>query len=664
MRLPPLDNRPSVWPLPVMGHWVLLTERAMEMEAKAGGSDAFLQMLKRWREVASAGRFAEVSALLRRRIGARALTFLWLNDEQIGLRLLNLRMLELLKEGQKPRLTRLTLIQLIQLYFRHFDRLNACDKLANGVLLERLQKYLHEQLELMPEPKQSLPAKDILSVLKHEGRWLLNLNGPLELVNRVHEQGRELSEAFVTYGLGGFDTGRYADICRAHFYLETLRGLRLGAWDPVLDELLKPSVNKAPYEDDKRIGHVALEIMIDRAGDDPSESWKNFILNLAGDPRISSSAVNYREWWMPLGEARISKVRSWLSKEDLRLFLQAVEQYGIEANDLELQRMFPARKLFLEGLFKLKLIRNTRLMLGARALNAVNKILGSEVKTNFARMDSSMSDKAVIYLDCGDFHLIEGSHNFKIWLYLAAPGEMLNSYDKTTFSHYDLTKNIPKHYNNLYPTLPYVAFTHHRGSWQKNVFQFLGDNGIGLDIEQLISRQDYKVYLRNFGMPVVNAKKVHVPTAIPQPAQIVSPHAIQSDRPVDTKLPTYPISNAPHVQKQLGVEPNYPSASRLTRQPKIALKRSSKHETEADLIRNSIEHLSPQALEVLRYFANNPGDKARYTANTLGIQTREVNQLLFGPLKKLCKQDAAFGWTVLPAVDAVLDKLFLDPENT
>ncbi|ABP79166.1 conserved hypothetical protein [Stutzerimonas stutzeri A1501] len=137
----------------------------------------------------------------------------------------------------------------------------------------------------------------------------------------------------------------------------------LGDSDPVLDELLKPSVAKAPFEGARRIGHVALEILIDRAGQEAGEVWQNFILNLAGDPRISSSAVNFREWWQPLGEERIQKVRGWLSKEDLRLFLQAVEQYGLETANMEMQRMFPARKRFLEGLFKLKLIRNTRLLL-------------------------------------------------------------------------------------------------------------------------------------------------------------------------------------------------------------------------------------------------------------------------------------------------------------
>ncbi|MEN1354777.1 EH signature domain-containing protein, partial [Pseudomonas aeruginosa] len=115
----------------------------------------------------------------------------------------------------------------------------------------------------------------------------------------------------------------------------------------------------------------------------------------AGDPRISRNSPNYREWWQFLGEERVQKVRGWLSKEDLRLFLQAVEQFGIETQNDDLQRMFPARKQFLEGLFKLKLIRNTRLLLGGRAQHSVKRILGKDVQTSLASMDGQMNDKAV-----------------------------------------------------------------------------------------------------------------------------------------------------------------------------------------------------------------------------------------------------------------------------
>ncbi|HBP6668268.1 EH signature domain-containing protein [Pseudomonas aeruginosa] len=645
MNLPPIDNRPGDWSPAVIEGWVRLVEKANRMKAKVGGSDAFERMLARFRDMASSGRFDGLKELLGRRLGARALTWLWLHDEVIGSRLFNERMLDALIEHQQPRLSRLTMIQLIQLYFRHFDRLDERDKQVESSLRGRLELHLLDQLQRLPARRQAL-GTDPLATLNREGEWLLTLDGPLILAKTVREQGSELAKTFEAFGLSGFDVGRYGDICRAHFYLEVLRQLQPGEWDEVLDELLKPSVSKAPYEGDKRIGHVALEIMIDRAGDEPGNVWQDFILSLAGDPRIASSAQNFREWWKPLGEERISKVRGWLSKEDLRLFLQAVEQYGIESRNDDLQRMFPARKRFLEGLFKLKLIRNTRLLLGARAKHSVKRILGTEVKTSFASMDGQMSDKAVIYLDCGDFHLVEGSHSFKIWVYLAAPGESLRTYERNNFSHFDLINTIPATYEKLYPGLPYDAFVHTPYTWQNKVFAFLADNGIEVDVEQLLSREDYQLQLRRFGIPVVKAKR----TVVPSP---VSPRAVQTafssstvargdrDSRAPRSVPAEPVSErAESVDSPVGDK--VLAASTAT---PATINQSPRNEasTVSDGIKR-IASLKPSALKVLRYFADNPGDKVRYAANVLEVEAREINQILYGPLKGMCVQDSNFGW--------------------
>lgn len=706
MKLPPIDNRPAEWPQPVIDSWQALTERVKRMEARMGESDAFERTLATFRNMVSTGRFDGLRPLLQRRLAARALTWLWLNDPVCGPRLLNVRMLDTLLETQHPRLTRLTLVQLIQLYFRVFDQLDGYDKHSEVGLCERLQEHLLDQLKRMPEQRHPFPRKDVLSALKADGAWLLDLDGPLNLIRQVRQQGTELAQAFSDHGLEGFDTGRYGDICRAHYYLETLRGLPPGEWHEVLDELLKPSVNKAPYEGGKRIGHAALEIMIDRAADDPGEAWQNFILSLAGDPRIASTAPNYRQWWQPLGEARIAKVRGWLSKEDLRLFLQAVEQYGIETRNTELMRMFSARKVFLEGLFKLKLIRNTRLLLGRTAQESVKRILGSDVKSSFARMDGIMADKAVIYLDCGDFYLVEGSHNFKIWVYLAEPGNLLRSYERTKFEHHDLTRIVPGDYTKLYPQLPHTAVPHMTG-WQRKVIGFLADHGIGLDIEKLFTPEDYQVFIRREGIPYVNPNKVVVPA--PRTLKEAEPQKKFTTREIPFAEPSVsrfapkppprpsspgPLANAAMPSPATPLKSdrgNSPAATLSSKTPSVvrSIREQNKasaeagdtgqtgsqtreaaagrgsviptsgklNEAEATLVKK-IAQLSEPALDVLRYFAANPGDKARYAGNVLDMDVCEVNRLLYGPLKKLCTQDSSFGWTVPPEVEEILPRLF------
>lgn len=707
MRVPPIDNRPGEWPGGVMQSWTRLLTRAQQLEGKAGGSDAFAQMLATLREMVRTGRFDGFKRLLAKRLAARALTWLWLHDEVIGPRLLNVQLLNTLTEAQQPRLTRITLVQLIQLYFRFFDRLDERDKTAEQSLRAVVEAHVQAQLQLLPTPRMPSLRPDALTQLKQHGHWLLGLDGPFALARHVREQGSELAVTFEAYGLAGLDTGRYGDICRAHFYLETLRGLAPGEWDEVLDELLKPSVSKAPYEGDKRIGHAALEILIDRAGDAPGDAWQNFILNLAGDPRIASSSPNYRQWWLPLGETRINQVRGWLSKEDLRLFLQAVEQYGNESGKEDLQRMFPARKTFLEGLFRLGLIRHTRLMLGGIAQQSVRRIMGAEVKTNFAKMEGTMNDKAAIYLDCGDFHLVEGSHSFKIWVYLAQPGPAMKSYDRNLFSHSDLTIELPKAYKKTHPGLGYQAVTHN-GTWQRKVFDFLAENGIGVDIEQMLTREEYRSYLNRYGVPEVQRNKVNVPSVQPSQLPVSSTHAVpvepfpQSSRSAPEaashsfgasvprlmnesraadKASEISDVNSTRVQNKAIAQADYPdggpvsgeypgagiapgdssspSISPISQRPAtVRFAAEPMNENGDSGWAGRIERLPKSAIAVMRYFAFNPGDQVRFASNVLEIEIREIKRLLHGPLHTFCEQDSSFGWTVSSQAIAVLNKRF------
>lgn len=616
----------SLWSDQTLSDWDLLIEKTRQLGEASSQTSAFEEMMSHIQKI---GDSKELPALLQRRPAARALTSLWNNkdDPTKDRPPLNTQLLDTLIQAQQPRLSRLTLLQLLQIYFQHFDLLDGPGSKDKTSLCQHLQEHLVQQLQKQPP----LDPSSTLGQMQENASELLDREGPGKLVRRVRAQGLELEQALKAYGLEGLDTGRYGDVCRAHYFLDTLRELPVGENHKVFTELLKPAVSKAPYQQNKRIGHAALEILIDRATDDPGENWQDFIMSLAGDPRIASSATNYREWWRPLGEERIAKVRGWLSKEDLRLFLQAVEQYGEEKEKTELQRMFPARKVFLEGLFRQNLIRSTRLMLGDKAQEGVRKFLkdkDKDVKTNFASLTSSnnMSDKAVIYLDCGDFHLIEGSHVFKIWAYMAAPSRMLQNYDQTSFSHDELTKVIPEQYQKSYPDLPYGAWTHtvrkdsnyvFRGAWQGKVISFLAQQGISLDWEQLFTQDDYRYFLKHEGLPWVNPAKTRIP-------------APQYDRPVETSAPTVASTAIPRVAPA-----HSPKRPDHTRPPASSTKVSTPRRS-----------LSPKAQAVLQYFTDNPGDKARYAATILDMDTQEVNRLLYGPLKPWCVQDKNHGWIV------------------
>jgi len=499
-RLPATD-----WTTNSLKNWQVLTARAEALQKGAGKGDNFEQVVEELRYAISIADGSRIKRIISDRVGARAITYLWLEDVST-LKSLNPRSLSLLVECQQPRLSQIPLINLVDLYFRYFDQLSKHLRDNDSDTLEVLSDLIVDQLKRLPDQKV-VNDFSVLHNLKRNVNELLVKDAPALVVHQTKKKRLELDEYFKKIGLIGFDKGRFGDICRAFYYLDTLKEIPAGEYHQVFAELEKPDVNMAIYEGNLRIGHRAIEILIDRSPADPGEIWRNFILNIAGDPRIASTASGYRQWWLPLGEGRIEKVRGWLSREDLKLFLKAVQQYAKESGDENLQRMFPARKKFLEGLFDQDLIKSTRLMLGSKAKYGVKKILRGEMKSSYIDLGGNMSDKAVIYLNCGQFHVIQGSHSFKIWLYLDVPGRQIADYGVTYLDHDDLTKRIPNEYRKEHPGLPMASITHHPGTWRNNVIQFLADNGIELDIEQLMTKSDYKAYMQRFGMPVLRKKR-------------------------------------------------------------------------------------------------------------------------------------------------------------
>jgi len=531
-------------------------------------------------------------------------------------------------------LTRTTLLQVCQLYFQKFDELDEVD----AGLFQSVESVIRSQLQKIPQSQRALSSQDPITALQKNYDWLVDIEGPAALSNKVRKSGDELEQRFSRLGLVGYDTGRYGALCRAHYYIETLNDVPVGEWHQVFDELLKPSVSRAPYGEGKRIGHAALEIIIDRAGSEVSETWQDLVIGIAGDPRIKSSSTDYREWWKPLGEARVEKVRGWLSREDLKLFLKALEQYGIESGKADLKRMFPARKRFLEGLYEQKLIRNTRLMLGHAAEGIVKRLLGDEIKTNFATLEGTLADKAIIYLDCGDFHLVEGSHSFKIWVYLAKPGTLVSSYDFTSFNHGDLTHATPSQYRAMYD-LPYEAVTHN-GTWQSKVINFLADHGIEMDIESLLTKPEYRGHLATYGYPVAKSSKARVPEPreLPDHLKVKAPNHYPRRAPPqyqDLFSQNRPTSAADKFLR------GRPSTSATYREgvPGPSARRERKA---------GINDLSENEKTILGYLAHNPGAKARHVAVLLGFSLKDLVTMFTGPLEKYVQRKDMHTWVVKP----------------
>lgn len=526
--------------------WNSLTLQTKKIADGAGQGEEFKALEQQINRYVMYDQKEKLKQILIKRKGVRVLTQLWIDKEEVRKNSLNEETIDYI-QAKHPKLGMSSLMNLISLVYRYFDAL------VDGNIFNRLTQWLNQQIEQRLKDRKNT-SDTILSVL-NQAKWLFDLTAPKALVNLAKQNHLDLNEQLKKLRLNELPQGRFLDICHAQYYLDTLKEIPVGEQHDVLHELLKQDVATMPFEEGKRIGHIALEIIIDRSAGAPSEIWQNFVLNLAGDPRIANTATNYRQWWKPIGESRVKAVTSWLAKEDLRLFLGAIEEYANYTGDEALNRMFPARKRFLEGLYEHGFVRNARLMLGNQAEHTVKRVLGKSLTTSYINL-RGMTQTSIIYLDCGDFHIIEGSHNFKLWIYMGLPSEKLNDYSLSELNHSSLTHSFPQEFKKNYPKGELMPIQHSPTSWQKNAIDFLTQNGIELDLEKLFYKDEYRRYISRYGLPVLGRKEkveieVEAKTEATQSLESLILHVLDVHQPINSNSITNILAQEFELRKSV-----------------------------------------------------------------------------------------------------------------
>ncbi|WP_374041653.1 EH signature domain-containing protein [uncultured Thalassolituus sp.] len=293
-------------------------------------------------------------------------------------------------------------------------------------------------------------------------------------------------------GLLNYTSGRFLAVAKNIHYLATLRSLKPGEDHRVLKEVQKSAVYDSLYEDGFLLGHEVLKILISRAEEGHiSDKWMNVIMAIAGDPRVSKQNERYIRWWSQMPESLIRKVRGWLSKLDLRLFLEALKNYAVVSNDQDLSRMYPSRKKFLEGLLKQELIISTRLFLTEGARDYLYRHYKKEHLPSFSIVDG---DKSIIYFSMPGVHIVEGTHMCKFWIYrkLSDSAAVFN-YNRNRFVYSELTNGMNLSMVKQKVGKALAAVTHN-GSWQVKVLKELHKVGVEFDPEPLLLRHDYIKY--------------------------------------------------------------------------------------------------------------------------------------------------------------------------
>ena len=455
-----------------------IKERARELyQAVTGGSD-LVGELRRGKDI-------------------RALIWMWLEFESIYKRLLPGTRIFKRFEEIRPKLSKLALYDLTLFHLQYFDDINGFDSLCD---------FLKRQYQ-----KQTFSGESDLAKIQHFREIIFNPNGPEFLAEDAESCNKPLNTVIREVGLPGGRAGRFYQACTNHYYLNRLEKLDIGEDSPLFAELVQKQVAEAAFKDGLYIGHALINILIGKvlqAGVEMPENWMKIILSIAGDPRVPSAASSYQTWWSMIDPHYIASVRGWLSRFDLGLFLKAIDAFARRRGKEDLQRMFPARKVFLEGLFELGLVKNTRLFVGRSAHRfLLNNYRQSELPSYAHLADN---DKCIIYMQVGDYHIIEGSHSSYLWIYDRLPSQQhIHNYNVGSFGVRELGVGLREIYeqefhrrqNALLDDRSLFPFRIQHNptnlSWQRSALKALHYCGLDIDAETVLTEEDYQ-YLRQW----------------------------------------------------------------------------------------------------------------------------------------------------------------------
>lgn len=464
------------------------------VKRKAGnGSDGFKNAWRKLIQVSLRGESHKLTDHINSPIEVRAFTYLLAASDEFSESVrLSSSMLDHLLSVRSP-LTRLSLTQLIRAFFVRFDLL------ADKKDIEGWCEFIKQQLANIntgsgaSELKRYTQYKDII----------FSPYGPSKVVKFSQRENIDFDGMLPRFGLTGFADGRFLTLCRYQYYLETLKSIPVGEKHAVLAEMCKSEVLNSPYTHEKQLGHVILEILIDRSeGSSISQSWQNTILTIAGDPRVPKSSPNYQQWWVLLGEKRISLMRGWLSRFDLKLFLKVLEQSAKDGGNSDMERMFESRKIFMEGLLEQGLVVESRLFLSGYAEVYLRRHYDRRELPEYARVLSHQT--SMIYLNLsGRVHMLEGSHSFRLKLFDRLPSAAkLSDYGVKVVDDSDLRSAIIHQYEHEFDDATgYRDLTHDiHLNWQNKAINFLKKKRLSVEPGKLISKKRYREYKAKFGV--------------------------------------------------------------------------------------------------------------------------------------------------------------------
>ncbi len=388
------------------------------------------------------------------------------------------------------------------------DVLNRIDEIAkkpNSLFIQDLFQYYLNDFNKIDDIK--FVSQWLIKARKTRkmNQWydgnLLSSNGAKWVADLAITKQKDFDQIVHELELDQFQSGQFMESAQRIYYVEQLKSIPVNQPHELLVEVQKPDVFMSKFNESELLGHQILKILIEKApAHDIHDSWLNTVMAIGGDPRISVSNPRYIRWWSHLSKNSVSKVKGWLSGLDLKLFLEALEDFSYTSYDSDMKRMFPSRKKFLEGLYDKKLIKNTKLYMCKDMAYFLTTKHKKEHLPDFSIVEDG--EKSIIYVDLETAHLIEGSHQCQLWIYRtlhdSAP---VLQYNKQRKSYRSLTMGLNESMKN-YGQGAYDHFTHlpTNFSWQQKAVKSLKDLSVPITMKDILTANDYRAYVRKFGV--------------------------------------------------------------------------------------------------------------------------------------------------------------------
>ncbi len=334
-----------------------------------------------------------------------------------------------------------------------------------------------------------------LTKFRAEADNIFSISGPEWFAKEALKKQCSITELLDSYTIP--QGSSYYSSASYHFIFEQLRKLKANENSQILDRVTDKKLYDTIKDNNGRLlGHDIIETLIKKLHEAhvvPSERWKNTILAIAGDPRVSESSPRYRKWWAIVKKEYLVLMRSWLSKFDMELFLNIIEQFC--EHDPKKERMFKERKKFLSHIFEKNDVLISWLFIGLRAEELLRRTLKKEEIPNFTKLKGG--GDVVFYYQVGNAHVIEGAHSFTMKILDNIPNNSPILRFESEIHIGELRTKLAERYAQQFKNTNdgYHEIVH-SVNWKIRAISILKRYGVSIDITKICTEDEYIQYYR------------------------------------------------------------------------------------------------------------------------------------------------------------------------